>query len=183
MLRQNDEKRLPNGVLSGSMIIDMLEYISSTANLTGHSLVIWLQEHYISPLARIERLDGLIVTYAEDLYACTSPSNSRNKCCPHNYYSEYLHIAYERYIDLQGELARKEPLFVPGLEPVVFTPQYSMGFIPDPPRNTGMHKWRASDMYYKNGFEVKRKSQDEGYWKDTNNWDRWLWNVQGTKCE
>lgn len=52
----------PMGVLSGGVIIDMLEYLSHTAREADRALVLWLQKHYIEPFGRVDRLDGLIVS-------------------------------------------------------------------------------------------------------------------------
>jgi hypothetical protein len=72
MLRNNDVQKWPNGVISGGIIIDMLELFSRTGEDYDYKLVLWLQMHYISPFGRIERLDGLVVTKDEDRYVVSS---------------------------------------------------------------------------------------------------------------
>lgn len=67
-LRNNAETRWPRGVLSGGTVIDMLEYLSVTAEPSDYAFVMWLHRHYIQPFGRIERLDGLLVMHDEDQY-------------------------------------------------------------------------------------------------------------------
>ena len=67
MVRESGETKWPSGVLSGGRIIDMMESLSSTGKVNDYALVLWLQEHYVVPFGRIERLDGLVVTDKEDL--------------------------------------------------------------------------------------------------------------------
>ncbi|KAF1918113.1 hypothetical protein BDU57DRAFT_410384, partial [Ampelomyces quisqualis] len=151
-LRQNAEKRWPHGVLSGGTVIDMLEYLSLTAHASDYVFVMWLQRHYIQPFGRIERLDGLLVTHDQDL--------------------EILHHAYERYIASQSPRTRLQRLYVPGLEPRFLPPPSAIKLEDEgPPYNA----WRASEMYFKNGNEVKRKGVCEGLWVDERKWDRMLW--------
>lgn len=88
--------------------------------------------------------------------------------------SETLHLSYERYIASQSPRTRLQRLFVPGLEPT-YTPSPNAIKLEDegPPYTP----WRASDMYFKNGIEVKRKGVCEGTWVDERKWDRVLWSV------
>ncbi|KAH7412120.1 hypothetical protein DE146DRAFT_771989 [Phaeosphaeria sp. MPI-PUGE-AT-0046c] len=86
--QQVQKPRWPLGVLSGGVIIDMLEHLSQTARVDDYALVLWLQKHYIEPFGRIDRLDGLIV--ANDTHLLT------------------LHVAYERYIEMTSEVTRAQ---------------------------------------------------------------------------
>ena len=67
MLRQNGTLRWPHGVISGGVVIDMLECFSATNQMSDYELVQWLQAHYIEPFGRIERLDGLVITDKKDM--------------------------------------------------------------------------------------------------------------------
>jgi hypothetical protein len=67
MLRRSEVTRWPYGVLSGGIVIDMLECLSTTSRTSDYAIVLWLQAHYIEPFGRIERLDGLVVEEDEDL--------------------------------------------------------------------------------------------------------------------
>jgi hypothetical protein len=49
------------------------------------------------------------------------------------------------------------------------------------PDNTEYKAWRASNMYFKNGIEVKRKGNFEGDWIDENKWDRTIWRGSSSK--
>jgi hypothetical protein len=49
--------------------------------------------------------------------------------------------------------------------------------IPALPTYTEYRKWRASDMYYKNGLEVQRKGKFECSWTDEMKWDRMIWSA------
>jgi hypothetical protein len=62
MPRQSGVPKWSHGVLSGGVVIDMLECLSMTTRTTDYELILWLQAHYIEPFGRIERLDGLVVT-------------------------------------------------------------------------------------------------------------------------
>jgi hypothetical protein len=57
-----EEPRWPLGVLSGGTVIDMLEHLSQTTRTPDYALTLWLEQHYIKPFGRIDRMDGLIVT-------------------------------------------------------------------------------------------------------------------------
>jgi hypothetical protein len=92
-----------------------------------------------------------------------------------------LYLAYERYIEVQGERTRAQRLWVPGLDPTyrAYTDGYES--ISELLRNTEYKKWRASDMDYKNGIEVKRKGKLEGAWTDETKWDREIWSAPDVK--
>jgi hypothetical protein len=176
MLRQNNEARWPHGVLSGGTVIDMLEYLSITPNTSDYALVLWLETHYIEPCGRIERLDGIVVTNEVD-WCVMCLVMSFNLALTVLMRSAILAHCYERYIELQGENTRAQKLWVAGLEPTHHVPSAASISIPGVPRNTEYKKWKASDMYYKNGLEVERKARFESSWVDTNRWDRTIWSV------
>jgi hypothetical protein len=67
ILRANKVKNWSRGVLSGGIVIDMLERLSTTTRTSDYAIVLWLQAHFIEPFGRVERLDGLVVTKEEDL--------------------------------------------------------------------------------------------------------------------
>jgi hypothetical protein len=106
----------------------------------------------------------------------TGGSVADNTAC-----SEPLHLAYDRYIEIQGERARKQKLCVPGLEPIHLPHGHNCEKIPLVPDNIEYKVWRASNMYFKHGFEVKRKGKFEGYWTDEKKWDRMIWSVPVAK--
>jgi hypothetical protein len=173
----------PHGVASGGTIIDMLECLSTTTRTSDYELVLWLQTHYIEPFGRIERLDGLIVTEPKDMCVSSSfhlPDTTRPYADP-TISSEILYIAYEHYIEVQGLRTRAQGLWVPGLEPTYRTYTNSVESIPALPRHTEYKKWGASDMYYKNGIEVKRKGKFRCNWTDERNWDRTIWSATDEK--
>jgi hypothetical protein len=58
----------PAGVVSGGIILDMLECLSQTGDADDYKLVVWLLWQYNEPFGIIERLDGLVVTKEEDRY-------------------------------------------------------------------------------------------------------------------
>jgi hypothetical protein len=95
--------------------------------------------------------------------------------------SEPLHLAYDRYIEIQGERAIAQKLFVPGLEPLHIQRGHRYEAIPPLPDNTEYKVWRASNMYFKNGIEVKRKGKFEGDWTDQKKWDRTIWKGSSSK--
>jgi hypothetical protein len=65
--RQYDgEEQWPNGVLSGGMVIDLLECLSASTRTPDYALFLWLKAHYVEPFGRIERLDGLVVAETQD---------------------------------------------------------------------------------------------------------------------
>lgn len=159
-MRQNSSTSWPHGVLSGGMLIDILEHLSGTQQKMDWSLSLWLQEHYIAPFGRVERLDGLVVA-------------SKN-------HMALIILAHEWYIDFMGKLAKVQRLWVPGLEPTyIMNGGGSPLTVPALPRWFQQKVWRASDMYYKNGIEVKRKGCSLGEWKDEMGWHRRLWMAPG----
>ncbi|KAL5121488.1 hypothetical protein ACEQ8H_000560 [Pleosporales sp. CAS-2024a] len=159
MSQPNNGQQWPHGVVAGGMIIDMLECLSRTIDPKDYALAIWLQKHYIEPFGRIERLDGLVVTERD---------------------RSILGYTYERFIDLQGERARAQKLWVPGLEPHLALPSPCYVQVPAMPANTEYKQWSANDMYFKNGIEVKRKAILERRCKDANHWDRTIWRAPST---
>ncbi|KAH7073910.1 hypothetical protein BKA63DRAFT_604208 [Paraphoma chrysanthemicola] len=163
--RQRDgssDERWPDGVLSGGMVIDLLECLSRTTQTPDYALVLWLKAHYVEPFGRIERLDGLVVTETQDLM--------------------FIHRAHERFIDVQGYRSKQHKLWVPGLEPVHEV--NTQGQLPQSvPRNTEYKAWRAGDMYFKNGLEVARKGKLEGTFLDKSRWERRIWSVPVAKEE
>ncbi|CAO2648606.1 Nn.00g078730.m01.CDS01 [Neocucurbitaria sp. VM-36] len=156
--RQNGSTVWSHGVLSGGVLIDILEHISATSSKKDWSIALWLQEHYIAPFGRVERLDGLVVTHTEDI--------------------AMIKLAYERYVEFVGPGVMVQRLWVPGLEPT-YVPARSGSEVKIPalPRHFGQMVWRASDMYYKNGVEVTRQGLGMGDWKDELGWDRKIWMV------
>ncbi|KAH8716860.1 hypothetical protein GQ44DRAFT_730384 [Phaeosphaeriaceae sp. PMI808] len=159
-MQQNLDSKWPIGVVSGSIVLSMLEILSRTESNFDYRLMLWLQQHYIEPFAVIDRSDGLVVTEKDD-YQC-------------------LFIAHERYIRNEGDIARAETLWVPGLEPVD-PPKLSADFInaalPALPQDWMSKVWTASDMYKKDGIKVQHKGKCEGKWSDKNNWERVIWRV------
>ncbi|KAH7089529.1 hypothetical protein FB567DRAFT_618742 [Paraphoma chrysanthemicola] len=158
----NSDDRWPDGVLSGGMVIDLLECLSRTTREPDYALVLWLKAHYIEPFGRIERLDGLVVTETQD--------------------HMFIHRAHERFIDVQGYRSKQHKLWVTGLEPI--DEIITQGRLPQSvPRNTEYEAWRASDMSFKNGIEVARKGKFEGTFLDKSKWERKIWSVPGAKKE
>lgn len=134
----------------------MLECLSATADLDDWAIALWLQDHYITPFARVERLDGLIVS---------SPT-----------YLAMINHAHERYIELVGERARVQRLWVPGLEPTyAFGGKIPRHAFPEVPSNYQQKNWVGSEMYYKNGVEVPRKGVLVEHRNDEMNWERKIW--------
>jgi hypothetical protein len=183
MLQQNGAPGRPHGVASGGTVIEMLECLSTTTRTSDYKLILWLQTHYIDPFGRIERLDGLVVTESKDM--CVSSSfhlpDTTEPCTNPTISSEDLDLAYERYIEVQGSRTRAQKLWVPGLEPTYRTYTSDVESIPALPRHTEYKKWRASDMYYNDGIEVKRKGKFECNWTDERKWDRTIWSVVDKK--
>lgn len=67
-----------------------------------------------------------------------------------------------------------QTLYIPGLEPTYLPTSTAIKLEDENPPYT---PWRGSEMYYKNGIEVKRKGVCEGPWVDERGWDRTLWSV------
>jgi hypothetical protein len=89
-----------------------------------------------------------------------------------------LEHAYERYVSVLGGFTRDQKLWVPGLEPT--NPLRRHGgkvMIPETPLNIEYKDWRASEIFSKNGHEVKRKSKFESSWTDANRWSRTIWSA------
>ncbi|KAF1844635.1 uncharacterized protein K460DRAFT_95438 [Cucurbitaria berberidis CBS 394.84] len=163
-MRQNGSTNWPHGVLAGGIVIDILEHLSGTSRQRDWSIALWLQEHYIIPFGRVERLDGLIVGSMDDM--------------------DMIHLAHERYVELIGLRVTVQRLWVPGLEPTYIEPG-SRGPVQVPALPTRFQQivWRASDMYSRNGIQVPRKGQSAGEWTDELGWDRKIWMVPGAKEE
>lgn len=155
--RRNRESRWSHGIISGGMVIDILECLTTTAQPEDWSLALWLQRHYVEPFARIERLDGLVVESSSHV--------------------EMIQLAHNRFVDLMGDEVRVQRLWVPGLEPT-YTVNTTATIIPDLPRRFERKFWRASEMYYKHGFELRRKGRCLGMWRDQSRWQRTLWTAQ-----
>ncbi|KAH7392798.1 hypothetical protein BKA66DRAFT_606758 [Pyrenochaeta sp. MPI-SDFR-AT-0127] len=153
--RQKQTTFWVHGVLSGGMLIDILEYLSATQRPIDWGLSLWLQENYIAPFGRVERLDGLVVASMQ--------------------HRDMITLAHEWYIDFTGERAKVQRLWVPGLEPTYNMNREKSLKLPSPPRRFEQTVWRASDMYYQNGVERKRKGRSLGEWKDELGWERKIW--------
>lgn len=51
------------------------------------------------------------------------------------------------------------------------------------PKNTEYKKWRGSEMYAKNGIEMKKVGEYVGTWIDEKNWERKLWRAPNQHTE
>jgi hypothetical protein len=149
------ETHWPHGVLSGGTLIDILESLSTTANVADSAYTQWLHTHYIEPFGLVDRLDGLVVQHADD--------------------SGILIGAYERYIEFlgSGSLARKQKLWVPGLEPVHGS--INTMALPQRPGRFYQQPWRSIEASYKDGKKVEKKGIRLGPWKDEAKWERVIW--------
>lgn len=140
-------------------MIDILECLTKTLNTKDWSIALWLQEHYIAPFGRVDRLDGLVVTHADDV--------------------PMIKLAYGRFVELEGLRSIVQKLWVPGLEPayLVTVENEDAVKIPALPKRYVHAVWRGSNMYYRNDREVAKKGVNMGYWKDEAGWGRMIWRV------
>ncbi len=162
-----DPKKRPNhhkswcfGVLSGGILIDMMETLSDTKCPEDWALVCWMMDHYIFPFGRVERLDGLVGQSAEDIHLLI-----------------YSRLRYDEIIG--GEMIRRQSLWVPGLEPRQNYLQPTKSFqLPTLPRGYQPVPWYAEEMFSKHGVQRKRKGLLISDWTDGWGWQRKLWTLQ-----
>jgi hypothetical protein len=156
--RQSNEEGWPHGVLHAGALIRMLEDLSRSSRHDHWQVCIQL-EPFAECFGYFHILNGLIVTNIQDMHM--------------------IMLAHRSWVDLKGDDAKGDILWVPGLEPRdVLDPNWEANAksnLPALPDNYYKTPWFAEAMQYVNGSSQERSRKGvlvAEKWKDGAGWER-----------